>query len=71
MIEGGALLILTNQQGPHTADPRRFLTIDHWASREAYQAFRQRYADEYRQVDEQLAPLCARETPLGRLTPEP
>ena len=33
-------------------DDRRYVTIDYWTSREARDAFRDRYNDEFRELDE-------------------
>ncbi len=51
-----------------TRDPRRYLTVDRWASREAYDAFVQRESSRYRALDAELAPLCATERRIGSFT---
>lgn len=51
------------------ADQRgRYLTIDRWTSSAAFDAFRQRWAEEYRALDRQCEALRQRETPLGSFT---
>jgi heme-degrading monooxygenase HmoA len=42
-----------------------YLTVDRWASRAAYEAFRARWSNEYRQLDDQVEELTEDETPLG------
>ncbi len=53
--------------------PGRFVTLDVWESAAAYDAFRQRFADEYAAIDRSCEALTERETPLGtfRLGPSP
>ena len=52
------------------ADERgRYLTIDRWTSRAAFEAFRQRWDEEYRALDGQCAAMRLHETPLGSFTP--
>src|SRR3712207_3875267 len=46
-------------------DPREYLTLDRWASRAAYEAFRARFSSEYRRLDHRLEELTEEETPLG------
>jgi quinol monooxygenase YgiN len=45
--------------------PGRYLTIDHWKDAEAYDLFRNRFADEYRKIDEQMERLTKSETRVG------
>ena len=46
-------------------DPLRFITLDHWASREACQAFRERCRAEYQALDARCAGFTAAEQHLG------
>jgi hypothetical protein len=46
-------------------DPTRFMTIDFWSSREAFQSFRVRYSDEFNALDDRLAELTVEELHLG------
>ena len=50
-------------------NPLRYLTIDRWASREAWQAFRREYAAEYERLDREFEGLTTREAPLGEYAP--
>ncbi len=45
--------------------PRRYLTIDHWASREAYQRFKKENRTEYQAIDERSASLTDGEIMIG------
>ncbi len=38
--------------------PGRYLTLDHWKTRAAYQVFRDRFRDEYQKIDD----LCRQNT---------
>lgn len=50
----------------HDADrPGRYLTIDHWTSRAARDAFRARFADDFAALDAACAELTAEERNLG------
>jgi heme-degrading monooxygenase HmoA len=51
------------------SDPGRYLTIDRWESREAWQAFRRLYGAEYERLDRELEGLAMREAPLGEYAP--
>ena len=44
---------------------REYLTLDRWASRAAYEAFRARWSSEYRRLDHRLEELTEEETLLG------
>ncbi len=44
---------------------RRYLTIDRWASPEAFTRFREGHAAEYEALDARCEPLTEAETPLG------
>jgi heme-degrading monooxygenase HmoA len=46
-------------------DPGEYLTLDRWASRAAYEAFRARSSSEYRRLDHRLEELTEEEMPLG------
>ena len=46
-------------------DPREYLTLDRWASRTAYEAFRARWSSEYRRLDHRLEGLTEEEALLG------
>jgi heme-degrading monooxygenase HmoA len=46
-------------------DPREYLTLDRWVSRDAYETFRDRFGSEYRRLDRRLEGLTEEETPLG------
>jgi heme-degrading monooxygenase HmoA len=48
-------------------DPRRFLTVDSWASRQAYRAFRASAGEEYAAIDAECARLTRRERLVGEL----
>ena len=52
-------------------NPRRFLTLDRWSTREAFEAFEKREAAGYRELDARLAALCASEAPIGAFTTPP
>jgi heme-degrading monooxygenase HmoA len=49
-----------------SANPRRFITVDRWESRDAYESFESRFSREYAAIDEVCQHLTARETPLGQ-----
>lgn len=49
--------------------PSRFLSIDHWESRKAYEKFRAAFANEYAEIDEMGEGLTVRERYLGSFTP--
>jgi heme-degrading monooxygenase HmoA len=46
-------------------DPSRYLALDLWVSREAYEAFRSAHSAEYEAIDKQCEALTAEEKPLG------
>ncbi|AHX16372.1 hypothetical protein CH75_15085 [Dyella jiangningensis] len=48
-----------------TDEPTRYLTMDRWESRDAYDDFTRRFAAEYRTLDAQLEGLARSETRLG------
>jgi heme-degrading monooxygenase HmoA len=47
----------------------RFVTVDRWVSRDAWEAFRREHGAEYERLDRELEGLATRETPLGEFTP--
>jgi heme-degrading monooxygenase HmoA len=46
-------------------DSGRYLTLDFWKSREAYNAFRAKHAAEYAAIDRECEALTAEENSLG------
>ena len=46
-------------------ESREYLTLDRWASRAAYEAFRARRSGEYQRLDRRLEGLTEEETLLG------
>jgi len=46
-------------------NPLRYLTLDRWASVEAYRAFHESHAAEYAALDRECQGLTEREAPLG------
>jgi heme-degrading monooxygenase HmoA len=51
-------------------DPDRFLTLDRWESRQAYEAFLDASRAEYDALDRETVELTIRERHLGFVTPE-
>jgi heme-degrading monooxygenase HmoA len=51
------------------ANSLRYLTIDRWESREAFQAFRHSHGAEYERLDREFESLTTREEPLGEYAP--
>jgi heme-degrading monooxygenase HmoA len=51
------------------SDPLRYLTIDRWESREAWQAFRRDHGAEYERLDREFEGLTMSEAPLGEYAP--
>ena len=47
-------------------DPTRYLTVDSWTSRAAYEAFRESAAADFAALDARCERLTLRETPLSR-----
>jgi heme-degrading monooxygenase HmoA len=45
--------------------PGRYLTLDHWTSREAFHAFKQDHAAEYAALDKRCERLTEREAVVG------
>jgi quinol monooxygenase YgiN len=50
----------------HHESPTRFLTIDRWASRQAYEDFQATWNDAYRELDAQCDDLTEKERLLGK-----
>lgn len=48
-----------------SASPRRFLTIDRWESRRAFEDFQAAHGGEYQSLDRRLAPLSEEERRIG------
>ena len=46
-------------------NPRRYLTIDRWVSKRAYDSFRESHAAEYRALDDKCATLTTSESIVG------
>ena len=46
-------------------DGTSWLTLDWWASRQAYEDFRRQYADEYARIDRECEAVTTSETALG------
>src|SRR5580658_1445687 len=46
----------------------RYLTIDRWSSRAAFDAFQARFGADYKAMDERLEGLTATETRIGAFT---
>ena len=44
---------------------RRYLTLDYWRSKEAYETFREQYRAEYTALDQRCEGLTERETAVG------
>jgi heme-degrading monooxygenase HmoA len=51
------------------ANAHRYVTIDRWESREAWQAFRQHFAADYERLDREFEGLTKSESPLGEFAP--
>ena len=49
----------------HGKSPR-FITIDYWETKAAWEAFRSRYAEEFETLDAACEALTTRETEIGR-----
>jgi heme-degrading monooxygenase HmoA len=55
-------------------DRRRYLTLDYWSSKEAYETFREQYRAEYTALDQRCEGLTECETAIGifeRVAPGP
>ncbi len=49
--------------------PGRFLTLDYWTERSAFQEFKDRFGEEYRALDERFEGWTDHETLVGEFTP--
>jgi heme-degrading monooxygenase HmoA len=49
------------------AQPRRYLTLDRWHSRAAYEAFQQRWAEAYKELDRWCEGLTEQELIIGSM----
>ena len=47
-------------------EPRRYLTMDYWASAEAYDGFKRTHAAEYAEIDRECESLTEGEREIGR-----
>ncbi len=47
-------------------DPRRYVTLDFWTSRAAYENFRRQHLAEYEAIDTQCEQMTETESELGR-----
>jgi len=48
-----------------TEQPRRYVTLDFWASRECYETFKRQQAEQYRLIDEKCEQLTSGEVQFG------
>lgn len=53
------------------SEPRRYLTLDSWASQSAYESFRAQHGPEYAAVDRECEGLTEREAEVGRFAAVP
>ena len=51
--------------------PQRFITIDYWESKEAWEGFRARFAEEFEALDDGCAAWTTSEIEIGRFEPVP
>jgi heme-degrading monooxygenase HmoA len=49
-------------------DSGRYLTLDFWTSKEAYDSFRAKYAAEYAAIDRECEALTVEETSMGEFS---
>jgi len=47
-------------------EPRRYLTLDYWASAAAYESFKRNHVAQYGEIDRQCEKLTEREEEIGR-----
>jgi quinol monooxygenase YgiN len=47
------------------SNPFRYVTVDYWRSRAAYEAFRERHSQEYQRIDKGCEQMTDSETALG------
>ena len=48
--------------------PRRYLTLDYWASAAAYESFKRNHVAQYGEIDRQCEKLTANEKEIGRFS---
>jgi heme-degrading monooxygenase HmoA len=53
------------------ADPRRYVTVDRWSSREAWEAFRAGRVTEWEEIDRRGEALTEHEEEMGRFEDVP
>jgi heme-degrading monooxygenase HmoA len=51
------------------AQPGRYLTLDFWTSRQAYESFRREHAAEYKEIDRDCEKLTETELQIGGFEP--
>lgn len=51
-------------------DPHRYITVDSWESRQAYERFRQSFAGEFEDLDARCEALTLQEVRLGHFVVE-
>lgn len=51
-----------------TINPYRFITIDRWASEEAYRSFHKSYRNEYQDLDKECESLTESESLVGNFS---
>jgi|SRR5688572_9374671 len=49
--------------------PRRYLTLDRWHSRAAYEAFQKRWTEAYKELDGRCEGLTEQEVIIGSMVP--
>ncbi len=49
-------------------DSGQYISVDRWASKEAYDQFRKQRLDEYKAIDERMEPLMEFESHIGSYT---
>ena len=47
-------------------DSRRYVTLDFWVSREAYESFRREYTAEYKALDQEFEKMTEEELEVGK-----
>jgi heme-degrading monooxygenase HmoA len=50
-------------------NPQRYLTLDFWATKDAYEEFRIAHSAEYLRIDKECEQLSERETEIGSFEP--
>jgi heme-degrading monooxygenase HmoA len=63
--EGGDVSQAADDAAEADQDGRDYLTIDRWASADAYAAFNERFTSEYEQMDARFLELCVVQVCLG------